>query len=244
MKTSLILLMSLCIVSGLMTGCSTHYTTPAGGVSVAELADEDIEELYKREPASPFPARLAVVRVQDSGYTSKTSHGYGSGRYTIVTTRDIESDEDFKLIQELPMIVSVAPLSRLLVPVNANTLKDLRIPAARLKADLLLLYSVDTKFNVEGTPLGPLSLISLGFLPNKKAFVTSTVSGALIDVRTGYIYGTSEATETEEQRASMWSTEDAIDAARIRAERQAFLSFSSEFKRLWKNISEQYTNKG
>ncbi len=210
---------------------------------IAEIADEDIKELFEREPASPFPARLAVVRVQDSGYVSKTNHGYGSGRYTIVTTRDIESDEDFKVIQELPMISSVAPLSRLLVPGNASTLKDLRVPAAKLKADMLLLYSVDTIFNVEGTPLGPLSLISLGFIPNKKAFVTSTVSGAIIDVRTGYIYGTSEATAREEQRASMWSAEDAIDASRVKAEHQAFQSFISEFKRLWKNVSEQYVSK-
>lgn len=243
MKTRLIFLMLLILTTAILTGCATHYTTPAGGVSIAEIADEDIEALFKREPASPFPARLAVVRVQDSGYVTKTSTGYGSGRYTIVTTRDIETDEDFQKIQELPMIAAIAPLSRLLVPANASTMKDLRIPAAKLKADMLLLYSVDTSFNVEGTSLGPLSLVSLGFIPNKKAFVTSTVSGALIDVRTGFIYGTTEATEKEEQRASMWSTEAAIDASRIRAEHRAFQSFLDEFRRLWKNVSEEHVTR-
>lgn len=61
-------------------GCAT-YTTPAGGVSMAEFADEDLQSFYEREPASPFPANLAVLRVQDAGYATKTSHGYGTGRY-------------------------------------------------------------------------------------------------------------------------------------------------------------------
>lgn len=243
MKSFLCLIFVCLLPCSLFTGCAVQYTTPAGGVSVAEITDVDIKEFYEKEPASAFPARLAIVRIQESGYKSRTNQGYGSGRYTIVTTRDIESDNDFQSIQELPMVSAIAPLSRLLVPRNANTLKDLRIPAARLKADLLLLYSVDTTFYIEGTPLGPLSLISLGFIPNKKAFVTSTVSGALIDVRTGYIYGTSEATEKEEQRATVWSTKDAIDSSRIKAETKAFQSFIIDFKSLWKSVVEKYAKK-
>ena len=49
----------------LLGACATHYTTPAGGVSLASISekDEDIAEAYKREPAITFPARLAVARV-------------------------------------------------------------------------------------------------------------------------------------------------------------------------------------
>ncbi len=242
---SFLSLMFLCLLPcSLFIGCSGHnqYTTPVGGVSVAEIteADVDIKELYERVPASAFPARLVIMRIQEPEYTWSEKD---RGPYKIVPTRDLESYEDFQKIQELPMILEVATLSRLLVPRNAKTLKDLRLPAARLKADLLLLYSVDTTFYVDGTPLGPLSLVSLGFLPNKKAFVTSTVSGALIDVRTGYIYGTSESTEKEEQRATVWSTEEAIDSSRKKAEKRAFESFVTNFQSLWKSVVERYTTK-
>lgn len=231
-----------CLAILLLGSCSANYVTPGSGVSVMEIADENIKELFEREPANSFPARLAVARIQDQGYVSKTTEGYGSGRYSIITTRDIETDDDFKILQELPFVTAVAPITRILAPPNANTIKDLRVPAARLKADMLLVYSVDTTFNIEGTSLGPLSLISLGFIPNKKAFVTSTVSGALIDVRTGYIYGTAEATKKEQQRATVWSTEQAIDNSRIVAEKKSFNQFITEFKQLWKNVTEQHVN--
>ena len=83
------------------------------------------------------------------------------------------------------MVRAVAPLSRLLLPSELDSLKDLRLAAARLKTDLLIVYSIDTTFHVEATPLGPLSAITLGFLPNKEAHVTATTSGALVDTRTG-----------------------------------------------------------
>ncbi len=224
----------------LIHGCAT-YTTPASGVSIPSLTDDDIAELMKVEPASDFPARIAVARVQESGYISRTNSGYGSGRFSVVTTRDVEEEADFQKISDLAMVSGVAPVGRLLLPPNLNSIKDLRIAAARLKTDLILIYSIDTVFHVEGTPLGPLSAITLGFLPNKKAFVSSTTSGALIDVRTGFVYGVAEATEREEQRTTIWNSQDAIDKARIDSEKASFDSFINEFEKLWKSTLLQYT---
>lgn len=223
----------------LLSGCMT-YTTPAAGVNVGALTDENIADLMKVEPASAFPARIAIARVQASGYRSHTTSGYGSGRYSVVTTRDIEEESDFEKIASLAMVSAVAPVSRLLLPPKLESLKDLRQCAAQLKMDLLLIYSIDTEFHVEGTPLGPLSAITLGFLPNKKAFVSCTTSGALIDVRTGFVYGVAEATQREEQRTTRWNTENAIDKARITSETASFKSFIAEFEKLWKNTVEQY----
>lgn len=225
------------LVAGLaaLSGCAT-YTTPAAGVNLSSLTDADIAELMRLEPASEFPARIAVARAQAPGYSSRTSRGYGDGRYSVVTVRDIEDEADFERLSRLEMVAGVAPLSRLLLPQNMESIKDLRVAAASLKTDLLLIYSVDTAFHVEGTPLGPLSAITLGFLPNKKAFVTSTTSGILVDVRTGYVYGAAEATETEEQRTTIWGTQDAIDAARIVAEKGSFKAFVTEFETLWNSV--------
>lgn len=241
-KTKKQFLVVALIIGALLSGCAT-YRTPAGGVDIPAMTDWDIEELLKVEPASPFPVRLAVARVQASGYISRTNRGYGEGRYSIVTTRDIESESDFERVGRLVMVGGVAPLNRLLVPTQLDTLKDLRVAAARLKTDMLLLYSLDTAFHIESTPLGPLSTITLGFLPNKEAHVTTTTSGALIDVRTGFVYGVAEATETEKQRANIWTSQDAIDESRLRAEKASFQSFLSEFEKLWKSTVEAHARK-
>ncbi len=238
-RTLLAIVITISII--VAQGCSSTYTTPASGVNISSLTDDDIAKLMKLKPASQFPARIAIARVQASGYVSRTNSGYGSGRYSVVTTRDIEDDSDFEKISKLKMVKGIAPLSRLLLPSkNLDSIKDLRLSAARLKTDLILVYSVDTAFHVEGTPLGPLSAITLGFLPNKKAFVSSTTSGALFDVRTGYVYGTSEATKREEQRTTIWNSRDAIDKARITAEKASFKAFVTEFEKLWTRTISQY----
>lgn len=231
-RTYAILLVA--IILGL-TGCAS-YVTPASGVSLAEVSDGTLAELYSRQPATAFPANLAVMRVQDSGYYTRTNRGHGHGRYSIVTTRDVETDEDFKRLNDLPLVSGVALVGRMLLPSNANNMLDLRTPAAQLRADMLLLYSIDTSFTVDGTSLGPLSLISLGLLPNKEAHVTATVAGVLIDVRSGYVYGTTEATVTEHQRATIWSSRQAIETARLTAEAGAFASFVVDFEKLWTGV--------
>lgn len=222
-------------------GCA-RYTTPGAGVSIPNLsqADTDIKELLKLEPAAAFPARMAVARVQASGYSSQSNRCYGSGRYCVVTTRDVEPEASFEKLSRLPQVGGLGLVNRLLLPQTLESTKDLRRAAATLKADVLLVYSLDTGFNVESTDIGPLALISLGFLPNKKARVTSTASAAIFDVRTGFLYGVAEATVTEHQRATVWSSADAIDKARQQAETDAFQKLVDEIGKLWINVVETH----
>jgi hypothetical protein len=235
-RALLILFLALLSVSG----CST-YTTPGAGVSMPQLRDGgEMAEFYQRQPEARFPAVVAVVRVQDRGYCSYTACAHGSGRFTVLNTRDIESEEDFQRVARLPMISALAALNRLVLPDTLDSLHDLRLAAATLKADMLLVYSLDTVFRIESTDLGPLSLISLGFLPNKEARVTTTASAMLTDVRSGYIYGLAEATALESKRATFWSSKDAIDSSRQNAEKKAFHLLTEEFMKLWQHVVNVY----
>lgn len=224
------------------SGCAS-YVTPGRGVSLASIdeSEPDIAENFKRKPASPFPARLAVVRVQDSGYYSHCNRSYGRGAYSVVTTHDVEKDEHFERICKLPMVAGVAPLNRMVLSRHLQNVKNLRVGASQLKADLLLVYTFDTSFDVPGQDVGPLTLISLGFLPNKQASVTTTASAAIYDVRTGYIYGLCESTANQKRLASSWSKKDAIDRCRIDTETEAFDGLVGEFEKTWKMILEEYT---
>lgn len=242
-KTRYRALIWTCILSPmLLWGCGQAYITPARGISMATLtdADQDIRERMLRKPASPFPARLVMVRAQAPGYRSYRSESYGRGRYSIVTARDIEHDEDMQRLKSLPMITGVAALNRMVIPSTLETDKELRLGAASLKADLLLVYSIDTTFRIAERDFGPLRLISLGMLPTKEAKVTATASAALFDVRTGYVYGLAESTAQERQVASSWTRRQVVDEARQRAERKAFEQMLDEFEKMWRQVVEEY----
>lgn len=225
--------------------CASHYTTPAAGVSLASISekDEDIAEAYKREPAMTFPARLAVARVASSGYQSMTNAGYGSGKFSVVTVRDVESEDAVKKLSLMPRIAAVAPMARILLPTNLQSTRDLRQSAAQLKADALLVYTLDTAFRRESQQIGPLQTISLGMFDTENAIVTSTLSFAVIDVRTGFIYGTGETTASEQQRSNIWATADAADKARQRAETKAFDDGIAEVQKLWTDIVIEHASR-
>lgn len=227
-------------------GCAATYTTPGAGLNLKTFAntEPEIEARMKVEPAVVFPARLAVARVQASGYASRSATCFGTGRYCVVTARDIETDESQKRLSGLPLVAGVAFLNRMILSERMDSTKDLRQAAATLKTDMLLLYSIDTGFNVESTDVGPLAVITLGFLPTKNARVTATASAALYDVRTGFVYGLAEASTTEEQRATFWSTTDAIETARKRAEADAFQKMIGEIEKFWGDVLKTHVRIG
>jgi hypothetical protein len=131
------------LLAAMFTGCAT-YRTPGAGVNIGDLAkaDFDIREAFKAEPASSFPARVAIARVQASGYYSKTNQCYGRGQFCVVTTRDAEPEAAFERISKLPQVADLALMNRLLLPATLQSNRDLRIAAATLKTDMLLVYTL------------------------------------------------------------------------------------------------------
>jgi hypothetical protein len=86
------------------------------------------------------------------------------------------------------------PINRLLLPPKLDSLDDLRLASAQVQADIVLVYTLDTSFRIQGRGYGPLAAISLGVVPDRDAYITSTASALFIDVRTGFIYSVAEST--------------------------------------------------
>jgi hypothetical protein len=236
MKT---LKVSLLIAALLLTGCAS-YTTPGGGVRMSDLADAEINELMSKKPAAIFPVNIAVARVQAPGYSSYRQDSFGNGRYSVITTREVETEDDFKAIAQLEGVKGIAPLNRLLLPIKLDSIKALREASARLKADILLIYTFDTRFHAGEQKFAPLNVISLGFLKNKELTVTTTVSAAFFDVRTEYLYGLAEATAKESKYASIWGESSAVDDLRVKTEAMAFKGLIKEIDQSWSGIYTQY----
>jgi hypothetical protein len=227
------------VVALLATGCAS-YVTPGGPVRLADIDRADVAAEAARLPSPHFPARIAVVRVQAPEYKSFSSDSYGKGRYSVVTTQELLTDGELQTMAKWPAIEGITPLSRLLLPTKLDSLDDLRLAAAKLQADIMLIYTVETSFQVQGRSVGPLTAISLGTAPDRDAYVTCTASAVFTDVRTGFTYGTVEATAKTSGLSSAWGEAKVVDRKRLEAEQQAFTQLLAETEKTWGVIATRY----
>lgn len=223
----------------LYSGCAS-YVTPGGAVRLDEINRADIAEIASRKPSPNFPARVAIVRIQAPEYRSYSSQGYGNGRFSVVTTQELITEEQFQKFGTWPSVAAVAPINRLLLSEKLESLDDLRLSAAKLQADVLMVYTIDTSFRIQGRSYGPLSAISLGLAPDRDAYITSTASALFADVRTGFVYGVAEATAKATGLTSFWGSSDTVDKKRVEAEQQAFILLTTEAEKTWSGIASQY----
>lgn len=231
-------------------GC-TSYAAPGRGADMtvfqaaqALTTDEKIRGAYAAEPLASFPASIAVVRVQGEGYRNYAGYdGYGSGRYSVITRREVEKQEQFDRLAKLPGVAGVAPLGRLLIPERLQNDQELRVAAASLRADLLLIYTFDTQFSSDNYA-GPLMVVSLGLLPTKVESVKTTASAVLLDTRTGFVHAVAEGSGDAGQLANAWTSSDAADDARLRAERRAFEALIEEFAGVWPMVLAANESRG
>jgi len=225
---------------GLLHGCAAKYVTPGGPANLADIDRPDIRELAARKPSPNFPARIAIARVQAGGYRSQTAEGVGLGRFTVITVQELFGDKELQAVSDWGQVAGVAPLNSLLLPPTLNSLDDLRVAAAKVQADVLLVYTLDTLFRVQGKVYSPLAVISLGILPDRDAKVTSTASALFIDVRTGFVYGLADATAKASQLTNAWDSADAVDRKRLEAEKQAVQELVRNLGSTWSGIVKQY----
>jgi hypothetical protein len=233
MKLMLLGLMVLC------AGCAS-YVTPGAGVRLQDIDRADIAAVAARKPSPNFPARLAIVRVQAPNYESYSGQSYGTGRFSVLTTQEVITDDGMKTFGSWPSLAGVVPINSLLLPTRFESLDDLRLSAAKVQADIVLVYTVDTSFRILGRSYGPLAAISLGTLPDRDAHVTATASALFIDVRTGFVYGVAEGTAKVSDLTSFWGSNATVDRKRIEAEQLAVGKLLSEAAMTWLGVSRQY----
>lgn len=229
-----------------LVGCAS-YIAPGAKADLQAFAPAPIQEGFAAKATAPFPASIAFIRVQAANYTNyrlqQAGGAYGSGRYSVITTREVEDESQIERITRLPQVAGITSVNRMLLPQKLEGDKELREAAARLQADLLFVYTFDTAF-FEMDLARPLTIITLGLSPTRKVYVTTTVSALLIDTRTGYVYSTYETTKKAETLSPSWGSSDAADEARRQNERQAFEQLVGEFANAWPKLLDRHGRKG
>ena len=230
----------------LLSGCAT-YITPGEKADLRGLAPAQIEEGFAAKPTSPFPAAIVAVRVQGPKYSSygveKSGARYGTGRYSVITVREVEEDARIEQITKLPQVAGVISINRMLLPERLESDKDVRVAASRLQADMVLMYTFDTSF-FDTDSAKPLTVITLGLSPTRKIRATTTASALLIDTRTGFIYSAYEATEAGDVRSTSWGSRDSADQVRKDTEKAAFAKLADQLVKSWPGLLSRYSQKG
>ena len=95
------------------------------------------------EPSNPFPASIVAVRVQGMNYTNFNLSRLrisSVGRYSVISTREVEEENVLERVQSLPKVNGVISLNRLLLPDQLDLLDQLRESVSKLKGDLIFIY--------------------------------------------------------------------------------------------------------
>src|SRR5436305_3571315 len=236
----------LLLIMCFQTGCASSYATPgraadfnAMGLTRDQLTDTSISQTLSKVPLAQFPCGVAAVRVQAPDYHAEGVETWGQGKYCVVTTRDLEGNE-FEKLAKLPGVDGIVTLNRLVLPHELNSDMELRQAAANLHADMLLVYTIDTAFNLKDEAEA-LTVLTLGVSPNQVVHMISTASAVLLDTRNGYVYGFAEATERQDQLANGWGATATIDAARRRTESKAFQKLQMQLDNSWQEIFKKYS---
>lgn len=220
-------------------GCAS-YRTPGGPAHLADINPAAVAGAGTLKPSPHFPATIALVRVQAPRYESYSSRGFGDGSFSIVTPPESAAKEQLKIFADWPSVAGVVPLDISLLPAKLVSLDDLRLTAAKLQADVLLVYTIDTALDVQNRIYLPLTSIPLGNAPDKDANIQSTASAEFIDVRSGFTYGASEATAKVSDLVTAWGSSAAVDNKRLEAEQQAFSELAAKAEKIWAELVQQY----
>lgn len=230
----------------LASACSS-YIPPGPRADLNALAPASVQEGFAARPAAAFPASIAAVHVQAPSYTNffleRSGGTVGGGRYCVITVRDAEDAAQFDRIAHLPQVAGLVSLNRMLLPAQLETDRELRDAAARLQADLVLLYTFDTSF-FDSNASRPLSVLTLGFAPTKRVYVTTTASALLLDTRTGYVYSAYEVTSRTDLTSSFWGSRESLDEGRRTTERESFGKLVDEFTGSWSRVVERNAKRG
>ena len=230
----------------LLSGCAS-YITPGAKADLQAFAPPDIQAGFAAKPTNPFPASIAVVRVQSPTYSNyyiqQNGGRYGSGRYSVILAKEENEDSQLERVTKLGQVAGLVSINRLLLPERLDSDKEIRGAASRLQADLVFLYTFDTSF-LDTDMAKPLSVITLGLSPTRKISAVTTCSALLMDTRTGYIYSAYEATERQQTLSTSWGSRDTADEMRRTLEQNAFKKLVDDLAASWPKLLERYAQKG
>ncbi|WP_200761260.1 hypothetical protein [Poriferisphaera corsica] len=162
--------------------------------------------------------------------------------YEIATPSMVLMDAIESQTEALPLTSNVGNLNSMLVKKHVKDIQEIREAAAKMNANILVLYTVQSRADERTYEIGPLNLIALGFLPNHHTKGQAIISMLMLDVDSGYVYGSAATTSTTKQLTNYWLISDALDSCAAEAELRAEEKMLAKFQELWTGVCNEYVN--
>lgn len=234
MRTPLRAAMSCAFALAALSGCCMPSGRAAVDLAAIDAAGRGATPAIV---APRFPLRVAAARLQyeAEGTSSYRQPGglvaHNDTAALVVAwstpTRWLENE-----LNDRGRVGGVVSLSDPVAAPLAEIVSSLRSAAARDGADLLLIYSIESRAD-RHMLTGVLSLITLGVFPETVAEADASSRGRLIDTRSGYVYGRYEASDGAWQPANLYTADDAEQSVHDRAERHATLAMLDDVMKGW-----------
>ena len=211
------------------SGCSSYVNSPAVArardAKRAEFSDPLIARAANARPTMTFPATIAIA---------------ANDRDVREHIRALSALGKLDVLNSLPQLARTVIASPMVIGETDrehHVTADLRLreAAAKLHADAVLIIANESQLT-DDSVVAPLTALSLGLFPNKRYELISTAFAALVDTRTGYIYGTNEKSRARTGLTMSWGSEDVIHRARSKAEREALEKLFADFPAFWRGI--------
>ena len=148
-----------------------------------KFTDQDIVDLLDLDVKAKLPTKLAIVKLQNHVYDQQ------------FTRAEITSDElsVWKgIVDKHDAIKGISPVTDVVLEGSGPTLHALRVAAARMRCELLLVYvqADSTVDNYNDLALLYWSVVGMWLVPGNELQHRTAMHAILIDCRTGAVLGT------------------------------------------------------
>ena len=177
----------------------------------AESIDEEVREIANVEPTLRFPARIGLAKLYNgriSNLTAEEVEGWDKAKEEMGT----EFGEFIPVSSMIAELAYTAPKNKKgnhsVKP--SEIFRKVRLGAARQHLDYVLLYEVfsETKTTRLASSVANWTIIGGYFIPSRKIETTGHANAILLDVRSGYPYGTARASRATDELAAWHNIRD------------------------------------
>lgn len=249
----------------LLIGCASHTQTSSGKAYLERYAeqaraaggdaiDAEIRVAADVEPILTFPARVGIARI-DAGRLSPIPQAEAEA-WSAMAKELGPGWGEFLPISPLIAALARKPLSKAERagygcvshgPCIAQTVRDIRLAAARQHVDVVLIYETLSRSERTTNPLAITWLTLIGFYiaPSESIEADGIAQAVLLDVRNGYTYGHASTTvkDAAATLSTMINSSDAAKEVDDKAKTAAAIALSKEVADMALNLRLELAEK-
>ena len=224
MKNTIIRLSLLSILAFASIGCQSHSVQTTSGREYlnkyedldlpqgkAGSIDEEVREIANIEPTLRFPARIGLAKLYN-GRISNLSVEEVEGWDKAKEEMGSKFGEFVPVSSMIAELAYTAPKRTKDTPIvkSSEIFRKVRLGAARQHIDYVLLYEVfsETKTTKLASSVANWTIIGGYFIPSRKIQTTGHANALLLDVRSGYPYGTASSSLTADELSAWHNNRD------------------------------------